>query len=367
MKKNLTFILSLFMVLGLSLSINAQCTIIADGAGPYTDFSTPPCDATCGTPLAPAFGVWANEAYVVDVTGNSEYVFQFCTGYDATVWAALITVAEWDGTAAGTVLGFAADCSLTFTTPNSGQVMIYVSNADDCGGAYLQTDNGAPTLDCGPNGANCGDPIPCEAGTYTGPDVLNICPGFPGSVNTDGTTTAGSILINFINQGNGSGALDTLNLTVGSIPFSLDDSIGGLLPDNGITNFAGEWEVTIYTIDADTFCDSTETFLINFINDETDPICILLDVDELSAVTNWSITPNPSSGPVRVSLELNATYNEVSVEIFDITGKMVASKISNHVNAINHEFDLSNLANGMYLAKIGVDGDYTTEKIMINK
>lgn len=255
----------------------------------------------------------------------------------------------------------------SFGVTAMGTTYLYITEWNAAGDANCEVSSGQ-TYDVN---ITIAGPGPCEAGVYEGANPLNVCPSFPGTLNPTGATADGGFVVSFnnVNTGGTGATGGGFSITgVNALPFNLDAGLNGILAANNFPDLDGAWEVTLYALDAaEAACDSADVFVTNFISDDTDPICILLDIDELSAVTSWSITPNPSNGPVRVALELNATYNEVSVEIFDVTGKIVASRISNNVNAINHEFDFTSLANGLYLAKIGVDGNYTTEKIMISK
>jgi hypothetical protein len=267
------------------------CTTLAVGAGPYTDFSIPPCDATCGTPVAPAFEVWGNEGYTVGATAGSEYVFQFCTGYDPATWPATITVAEWDGTNPGTILGFVDGCSITFTTPNDGDIIIYVSITGDCGGAYDQTDNGAPTLDCGPNGATCSAVTICEADDWTNANPLDICEGISETLTLGGTESAdGGFIIAFDDSQGGTGGLvGGFDFTGITYPLDLNEGLSGVLANNGAANLAGTWLLTGYALDAaGNNCDSTSVLTVNFLPASnpncTAPVCEAGDWTDLGPI-----------------------------------------------------------------------------------
>ena len=244
------------------------CTQFAAGGGPFIDFAIPPCGASCGTPVAPAFEVFGNEAYTVTTTAGSEYVFEFCTGYDANTWPATITVAEWDGVNPGTILGVVDGCSLTFTTPNDGDIIIYVSVTGDCGGAYNQVDNGAPTLDCGPNGATCPVATVCEADDWTNANPLDICEGTSEALTLGGTENAdGGFEIAFDDSQGGTGALaGGFNFTGITYPFDLNEGLSGVLAANGVANLGGTWLLTGYALDAaGVRCDSTSVLTVNFL------------------------------------------------------------------------------------------------------
>jgi hypothetical protein len=273
MKKNLTklIVLCCMFVLGLSNNAIAQCTLTA--GGPYTNLQTPPCGTNCGTPTTAAFEVWGNEAYLVNGIAGSEYVFQFCTGYSAATWPATITVAEWTGTTPGAVIGTVDGCSYTFVTPSTGTYVVYVSITADCGGAEVQTDNGLPTLDCGPNGAACPSG-PCEAGVLTSPLTQTACLGTVDStfiIALDGTQVSdGGFTIYYDNtgtdgQGGTGNPVNIIGYTAAEFPFTGDEDLGGTLSFNNLPPFVGTWNVTVYALDAlGTVCDSTAIMTVGF-------------------------------------------------------------------------------------------------------
>ncbi|MBP7822029.1 MAG: T9SS type A sorting domain-containing protein [Saprospiraceae bacterium] len=130
------------------------CTTFAGGV---YDFGAVSCFPTCQTELS--FGttgqVYANEAYkVANVVAGAEYTFEFCENYNSSVWQANITVAYLDAAGTGAIAGsdFAttSGCSITFTAPTSGNIILIIWTS--CGAAEIQTDNGIPTFACTGNG-----------------------------------------------------------------------------------------------------------------------------------------------------------------------------------------------------------------------
>lgn len=177
------------------------CTSTAANAGPYVDFGLlgiPNCATNCA-PVSPAFQVWGNEGYVLGgLTGGEEYTFEFCSGYSAATWPANITVAPYDGATGtpGTALAWVNDCTITFTAPSDGDYVAYVSVENDCGGAYDQTDNGTPSLQCSglqstalftDEGGLTGGYITNQTNTYT------FCPDDPSSTTIEVNFTAFSV------------------------------------------------------------------------------------------------------------------------------------------------------------------------------
>ena len=132
----------------------------------------------CGTPTEVGFQVWSSEAYVVtNVAAGGTYLVSICDGYGA--WVAEITVVdavtnEVIASTEGTTDG--SECSLEFTTPNAGDILIIFNDANSCGGASNQNNNGLLTLDCVSGAGPC--PIPtCDAGQTTNELSQTVCPG----------------------------------------------------------------------------------------------------------------------------------------------------------------------------------------------
>jgi Secretion system C-terminal sorting domain len=72
-----------------------------------------------------------------------------------------------------------------------------------------------------------------------------------------------------------------------------------------------------------------------------------------------SVSPNPVANEIMV----NATGNIATIEIFDFSGKKVYSLLNSNTN--NVRVPVTNFANGTYIVKTIVDGETTTEKIVV--
>jgi predicted extracellular nuclease len=73
-----------------------------------------------------------------------------------------------------------------------------------------------------------------------------------------------------------------------------------------------------------------------------------------------SIFPNPSSGTLNISSELN----DYTLQVFDLTGKSVISKTNLSENA---QIDVTDLTNGIYMVKLNQGNNQLTKKIIIKK
>ncbi len=161
--------------------------------GPYTNFNpAPSCANNCAAINITGFQVWQNEAYTLyNLIAGESYTFDFCNGYDANNWAAVITVAQLDAATqtpvAGSEFAFANDCSLTFTIPADGDYIIILSGEGNCGGAEVQVNNGFPSLVCSGQASCCGSTFTDVGGTILNyfnsqNNVYTFCPDTPGGI-----------------------------------------------------------------------------------------------------------------------------------------------------------------------------------------
>lgn len=90
-------------------------------------------------------------------------------------------------------------------------------------------------------------------------------------------------------------------------------------------------------------------------------------IAKVSPVLNVTVYPNPTNQVVNVSFDLvNAT--DVSVEVLDLTGKLVASpsQLSNAVGAQTISADLSGMNNGVYFVVIKTTAGVFSHKVVLN-
>lgn len=72
-----------------------------------------------------------------------------------------------------------------------------------------------------------------------------------------------------------------------------------------------------------------------------------------------SVSPNPTVN----ELSINATSTINAVEVFDLAGKKVYGLSNTKANSV--KVNVSNLINGTYIVKTTIDGESTTEKIIV--
>ena len=126
------------------------------GIGPFIDFNEVSCYPKCETAKRLTEQVWANESYLVDgLSKGAEYTFEFCDGYDPTVWPATITITD----TLNHFIASAHDCSITFNSTVTGPILVIVSS--ECGGAFMEINNGFPSFAC--TGAGQTLPTACRS------------------------------------------------------------------------------------------------------------------------------------------------------------------------------------------------------------
>ncbi len=89
-----------------------------------------------------------------------------------------------------------------------------------------------------------------------------------------------------------------------------------------------------------------------------------LSLEEMEAVADYTVYPNPSAGSVNISFNLLNNAN-VSVQIVDALGNVVYTNASQMMTAGEHNanFNGANLANGMYFVNLNVDGQVITKRL----
>lgn len=76
----------------------------------------------------------------------------------------------------------------------------------------------------------------------------------------------------------------------------------------------------------------------------------LLGIDENDAISNLQLIPNPTSGSF--SIDLHQRYEDVSVAIYDITGKLISQQKFNGISKV--ETSIEGEA-GIYFLRLTID------------
>ena len=158
--------------------------------------------------------------------------------------------------------------------------------------------------------------------------------------------------------------------STGCFSFTIGDYYGDGLNSSIYTDGGpdGNWSVddnngvVITQIAEPNFGGSDETvFNNNSLGDST------ISIDKNQNVASLSLYPNPvnSVGELRFNL---TQASSVGLEVVDLLGKVMLSKnVSLNAGQQNIRFDVANLPNGVYLAKLSVNDKVSVEKFTIMK
>ena len=102
-------------------------------------------------------------------------------------------------------------------------------------------------------------------------------------------------------------------------------------------------------------------------NNDLFGVSVISSLDNIDALTDLNVYPNPASNNLTVSFDL-ATDSQVSFEVFNLLGERVyVSAQNNFVGNNSVNIDVTSLTAGMYTLNMIVDGAYTTTKVTITK
>ena len=88
----------------------------------------------------------------------------------------------------------------------------------------------------------------------------------------------------------------------------------------------------------------------------------VLPVDEFNSIKGLSIYPNPSASIFNINWQYGSTF---SISVFDVTGKLILEQQNTSYLSNHFELDMKNYVRGLYFAKITVDGNQVTKKIIL--
>ena len=89
-------------------------------------------------------------------------------------------------------------------------------------------------------------------------------------------------------------------------------------------------------------------------------------VEDIATLASFGLTPNPASSVSVMSARFNESV-DLNVEVLNVEGKVVAFAKFGNTTAVNHSFDLSGFAEGIYLVKMSVGSQVHTERLMVTK
>lgn len=128
-----------------------------------------------------------------------------------------------------------------------------------------------------------------------------------------------------------------------------------------------------YSYDLAAFTNETSIiFRFKFISDQlTNEEGVLIDdlvidgvlpVDEFSSIKGLAIYPNPSASIFTIDWQHGSTF---SISVYDVTGKLILEQKNTSYLSNHFELNMKNYVRGLYFAKITVDGNQVTKKIIL--
>lgn len=94
--------------------------------------------------------------------------------------------------------------------------------------------------------------------------------------------------------------------------------------------------------------------------------CILNTVDVNNNI-NVSVYPNPAANTVQLDMNLTEVSSQVTAQVVDLEGRVIATQAFNNVKNQTLNLDLSAVSNGVYLVNIFTDAGVTAKRIVVQK
>ena len=82
---------------------------------------------------------------------------------------------------------------------------------------------------------------------------------------------------------------------------------------------------------------------------------------------NLSTFPNPANNEVTLDMDFNETMQDVTVQLFDLTGKLLETKTMENVKRQQTSFNVSTLANGNYIFKVTTEQGTRSERFTVQR
>jgi len=90
-------------------------------------------------------------------------------------------------------------------------------------------------------------------------------------------------------------------------------------------------------------------------------------INEIDAISNVSIYPNPSNGIVNVIFDNSNANNKITITVNNLLGEMVSEIEKENVSSVNIPIDLSEQSAGVYYIKIQSGNSILTKKLVLLK
>lgn len=93
-------------------------------------------------------------------------------------------------------------------------------------------------------------------------------------------------------------------------------------------------------------------------------LTITTGINEEILESSLSVFPNPANDVLNISAKLNSS-DDVTITIYDLTGRVVYTSSVSNVNSINNQIDVKQFAKGTYLLEVSTTEDNIVRKVTV--
>ncbi len=322
-------------------------------------------------PILSEWQVWSNEAYVIsDLNEDFMYFFDFCNGYDESVFMADIKLYAYNNTdgSRGALLQSVDSCRMEFSytlDTTFPDILVVVHDVNDCIGESDLTGNGQAIFGCLSSGIDAdGDgftnEIDCDDNNPDiNPDAEEI---YYTGIDEDCDDST----VDNDQDGDGFVLEDDCDDTNPNVnPDQVEINFNGIDDDCDPSTLDNDLDGDGYGLGED--CDESDPNINpgateipgNGIDENCDGLDEIVATHELGNI-RLNIFPNPTQGSVQIELD---NQIDIMTTIYDINGKVLITK------SRDTKFDLSPYADGIYLMELMdiATGNRVVERIVLGK
>ncbi|MCC7246173.1 MAG: T9SS type A sorting domain-containing protein, partial [Saprospiraceae bacterium] len=154
----------------------------------------------------------------------------------------------------------------------------------------------------------------------------------------------------------------------GSISVTPAGGYAGLVGDVSLYNYT--WSNGATTANLINIAGGSYTVTISDEGNCTPAIVLTVGVttgvEDPSSVRSLVLSPNPTSGSMRMSLELENS-SDVSVHIMNTLGQVMQSLEMGKVNGLKQDLNLANLPDGAYFLRVTIDGETAIRRVVVQR
>ena len=88
--------------------------------------------------------------------------------------------------------------------------------------------------------------------------------------------------------------------------------------------------------------------------------------DDINKDIKIAVSPNPTASDLTLNLSIEEA-TDMEVSIIDLAGRVISSRSLSGVTELKEEFNVSILANGVYMIHISTKNGVQTQKFVVSK